>query len=314
MKKAALMAAFLRSTGHDSCHQSAMRMDAMQRFYAYLDISNPMVAWEVAIGRVCSVGMLKDDFGLSIWAFNMLRRLSTNGLSVPLRNELLLEEFRIKHHPEAVSRMKGIYFFESEADCRKAIELWRLPASHEAYISAVDFETVNCSRHDSMWITDCMGKESTDWFSSYLRGESLWESPLTEVLAEGFGYVRNTALRSRAAGLVIERTPKASFFLVGSICGLYQYDLRDLTRTVPCLTEENGQVVGHHYMYLQSFDDNQALIGSAIADCHAKGLIDIPIIYGEEPSATFQIPDCRDRKFVLDLPDSVELFHRIHHP
>ena len=58
--------------------------------YAYLDISNPMVEWEVAIGRIkSSCDPLGDPFGVSLWFYNNLKnKLNTNNVMQ------LINEFR----------------------------------------------------------------------------------------------------------------------------------------------------------------------------------------------------------------------------
>jgi hypothetical protein len=63
--------------------------------FAYLNIENPMVAWEVGIGRIrSSSDRPRDGFGVSVWAYSLLRRYAANGLDQRFRNEILLEAVR----------------------------------------------------------------------------------------------------------------------------------------------------------------------------------------------------------------------------
>jgi hypothetical protein len=81
------------------------------RLYAYLNIANPMVAWEVAIGRIkSSCDISKNAFGTSIWAYSLLRKLAINGMDRRFHNELKLEAIRQKMNNHLVSRLTGVYF------------------------------------------------------------------------------------------------------------------------------------------------------------------------------------------------------------
>jgi hypothetical protein len=96
--------------------------------FAYLNIANPMVAWEVAVGRIrSSSDRPRDTFGVSVWSYSLLRRYTTKGLDQRFRNELLLEAVRQQVHPDACSGLKDLYFFESEYDAHAALEQWGLP-------------------------------------------------------------------------------------------------------------------------------------------------------------------------------------------
>jgi hypothetical protein len=56
--------------------------------YAYIDIDNPMVAWEVAIGRIKSVDFFytNEIYEISIWEYEMIRNFSKYGLNQKIIN------------------------------------------------------------------------------------------------------------------------------------------------------------------------------------------------------------------------------------
>lgn len=131
--------------------------------YAYLNITNPMVAWEVAIGRIRSAcDTTREQFGVSVWSYSLLRKFSIEGANRRFINELLLESVRQRAHPQAVSRLAGIYFFESESDAHSALDRWRMP-ERKPFISEVSFSANNLTRVDSEWITSYLGSEERNW-------------------------------------------------------------------------------------------------------------------------------------------------------
>jgi len=171
------------------------------KLYAYLNIDNPIVAWEVAVGRLKSApSITSQEFGISFWAFNLLSTYATGKKWTRLQGELDLEEVRLQRYSDKVSRLQGLYFFKTEEEALAAIDRWGVPSKMKEYLSEVEFYPDAISEFDSEWITDCLGTvdDSKDWMDEYWYGATRWEKPLTEVLAIGFGYVRNLLLREKA--------------------------------------------------------------------------------------------------------------------
>jgi len=55
-------------------------MAKSRQLFACLNIEHPLVAWEVAIGRVQSVGEINDSgFSVSLWAYSRLQGFALLG-------------------------------------------------------------------------------------------------------------------------------------------------------------------------------------------------------------------------------------------
>jgi hypothetical protein len=110
-----------------------------ERLFAYLDITHPMVAWEVAIGRIQSAGETKNDsFSVSLWAYSLLQSYVRQQQPIRSANELRLEAVRLQYHPTHVSRLRGLYFFKSKEDASVALDRWCMPQKKQ-FISEVEF-------------------------------------------------------------------------------------------------------------------------------------------------------------------------------
>jgi hypothetical protein len=117
--------------------------------YAYFNIQHPMVAWEVALGRIkssCDIG--NEGFGLSLWQYSNLSRLAKTGKRRAFIDELKLEQVRQQYHQNKVSRLQGVYFFRTEHDAHAALNRWGIKSQHRI-VSEVDFYANNLSEVDS---------------------------------------------------------------------------------------------------------------------------------------------------------------------
>lgn len=84
----------------------------MATYYAYVNINNPLVAWEAAIGRFCSADDLEREkvFALSLRQFALFRGYASAGQSSPLlRDELRLEVVRAQRFADLPSRLRGVF-------------------------------------------------------------------------------------------------------------------------------------------------------------------------------------------------------------
>ncbi len=91
--------------------------------FAYLNVGNPMVLWEIAVGRHRSVCDRSEanSHSISLWQYGLFRQYTRHGMSPKIANEFRLEAIRQKHYPSCVSRLTGLYFFETRADAEDAI-------------------------------------------------------------------------------------------------------------------------------------------------------------------------------------------------
>lgn len=280
--------------------------------YAYLNINNPMVAWEVAIGRVrsaCDLGLNHKDFGISLWQFNLLRKI-TEGDHQRWINELKLEAIRQQVSPHAVSRLRGMYFFENEEDANIAVDRWKIP-QNKKFIAQVNFSATNLIRLDSEWITSYLRSDNTDWMPRYWKGETLGVRPLTEILASGIGIVKNRNLREKAYEKIIEHSPYASRLVSMAACAFNFAKIESAAQTIPGMLKTPDGIKLSLYIHMDDFSKNGKLIGETYMKCMAEEKAP-PIIKPEDPDVLFHLPDNRHLEFTLTDKTVSTLHEEIH--
>lgn len=288
-------------------------MSKRRTLYAYLNIDNPLVAWEVAVGRIASNGMVTPvDFGISVWYASLLRKISNSGAVNSVVNEFALESYRQVAYPNAVSRLQGVFFFESEKMAHAAIGRW--PSfKHKEYISAIDFNYEKLSFHDSEWVTDFMPSDDRDWFEPYLKGKTRWTKPFTEILATGIGSVVNKNLRSMAVERVLDHTPASSPILIMSIAAYNCLGIRDAGLSTPFMYLKEGKISVHQMTKMDTLEFNQKDIAVVLEQLYKSGEMNIPFIIPDDGVFIARMPDMRDTEFFLNVPNAVEVFESIHH-
>ncbi|MBV6306169.1 hypothetical protein KVP10_14840 [Candidimonas humi] len=287
------------------------------KLWAYLDITNPLVAWEVAIGRICSA----DDpsrkiYAASLWFYSLMRRLSKDGLDRRFLNELLLEQARLQTHPDAVSRLRGVYFFESEEIANAAVARWGIPQNRR-FISSVNFSANALTQVDSEWITWKLKSEDRDWMPRYWAGETYGERPLTEVLASGIGLIENMELRNEAVRWIYQNWPTSTPLLSMAACairesvtlGIAEFETVGLIS--PVLTVGNGIIQGKHVINTRALATNQAEIIKALEACRARGEY-LPWIVDPDNDVLFRVPDLSSFNFEIRDTKAAETLITVH--
>lgn len=281
--------------------------------YAYLNINHPMVAWEVAIGRIrsaCDLGMEHQNFGISLWQYNLLKKYSVHGSNRRFVNELLLESVRQEKYQAAVSRLRGVYFFESERDAHAAIDRWGIPGNRK-FITPVNFSANNTTHVDSEWITSYLNSDETDWMERYWNGDTLGESPLTEVLASGIGMVQSMELREAAYRKIIEMFPESTPLLAMACCGIKHARIESIAQTVPGVIREKDLVKINFYIYIGDLDNRKQELMKAIAACKACNELP-PMIRPSTPGIFFRVPDLTNDEFYFKDVEVIRLCDEIH--
>ena len=142
-----------------------------QKVWVSLDLNNPMVKWNVAIGALQSPLMVKKIDNL-ITTFFMANRLKN---STRLEMECELEVVRFMEFPDKISRLQGLFFFDNYDEFQKAIHI---PPFNRGTLVEASIEPRSYSRHDMNWITYYNKKNyPDDWCQKYWRGE---ECPFSE--------------------------------------------------------------------------------------------------------------------------------------
>jgi hypothetical protein len=283
-----------------------------QRLFAYLNIDHPMVAWEVAIGRLQSVGEITGErFGISLWAYSMLHSYVQGRQPKRFADELRLETIRMRRHPHCVSRLHGMYFFKSAEDAQSAVNRWGI--QHQGkYISTVQFFPSALTEVDSEWITSNLGSsDSSTWMDSYWSGATAGMRPLTEILATGQGVVLNKDLRIEAYKRIYNLWPTSTPLLAAACCAFDRCQLNDVAVVKPGLLSKGSSIMGSYYIYMKQFDENQDAIVAAVADCKKSGDCP-PIIMPSDQSKIFTLPDLRSLSFEIKDPESLTEFTSIH--
>lgn len=281
--------------------------------FAYLNINHPMVAWEVAIGRIrsaCDLDLGQQSFGISLWQYNLLRKYSGEGLSKRFENELLLESVRQKNFHSSVPRLRGVYFFESERDAHAAVERWGVPGNRR-FITAVNFSASKTTHVDSEWITSYLNTDENDWMNRYWRGETLGESPLTEVLASGIGIVQNMNLRQEAYAQIMKLFPNSTPLLAMACCSFKHARLESIAQVVPGIIRDKSGIEVSFHIYMGDLDHRQVEIQNALSVCKARNEMP-PMIQPSDPNVFFNLPDLMKDRFRLDDTRVVKLCGEVH--
>jgi hypothetical protein len=282
------------------------------KLYAYLNIDHPMVAWEVAIGRIRTIDDTSTSaFGVSLWSYSRLSSYARTGNTLLLGQEFRLEHVRQLRHQEKVSRLQGAYFFKSPADALSALERWNVPVNSD-YISEIEFYPSTVSEHDSEWITfQLRSNTNQEWMDKYWNGTAHGESPLHEVLALGMGRVVNTQLRTTAYRKIYELWPDSTPLLSAACCGFAAGGLDKICQVKPAILAKDDRVEGSFYIYMKEFDENQDVVVDAIDRCREQG-VQPPVVMPKDGTTLFRLPDLRPLSFQIKSEVLVGQFAEVH--
>ncbi|MDB1124261.1 hypothetical protein [Vibrio algarum] len=190
-----------------------------KRLWCYLNIDNPIVAWEVAVGRISSIDSsvdIEDKYRrsfLSFWQYSKLKHAQNYDNWDLFEQEMKIELVRHVKFPEKVSRLRGCYFFESEEMALNVVKYFNWRGFKKEHLSEISFlysSDSDISEHDSAWITNDM---SDDDIHSYLSGQTKYESPATELLCYGRGLILNQDLINKADEIARKTFPKSTVLL-----------------------------------------------------------------------------------------------------
>ena len=285
-----------------------------RKLYAYLNLDNPIVAWEVAIGRIESI-CYKSEFGVSIWFYNLVRRYLSDNHDEKFQNELALEKVRTDNFNDKVSRLTGIYLFNTREMAEIAIERWGLNKSYKKTIAEIEFHGLNFTEVDSEWITDYLGsapEPNASWMHNYWSGVTRGENPLTEVLASGIGYINDKKIRSMAISKLYDKWATSSLLFNAAIAGFATREMDQICRVKPAiLREDDGSLSGEIFIDMNDFNQNQKQIVAALNKMYDDGY-EPPIVAPNDPNAAFALPDLRELFFSTSNEVTKNLFNLIH--
>lgn len=281
------------------------------KLFAYLNIEHPMVAWEVAIGRIKSIcDNNKEKFGISLWQYSLFKKYAQEGKYKKLENELKLEKIRLKNHKKSISRLQGLYFFESEEDANIALDRWNM-SHRKKYISEVYFSANSITRVDSEWITYNLDSDDDEWMGEYWLGSVLGEAPLTEVLASGIGIIQNMELRKQAYQNILKIWPESSPLLAAASCAFGHNKMENIAHIKPSFVMENNRLIGQYYISMDDLDKEEQKVVEAIQKCKDEKHLP-PIIMPSDSNVFFSLPNFESEKFELTNPEIFSIYEDIH--
>ncbi|MFH7524197.1 hypothetical protein ACK323_03555 [Aeromonas enteropelogenes] len=279
--------------------------------YAYLNIEHPMVAWEVAIGRIKSICDEQDnDFGVSLWFYSLMQKYIKDPSSRRVINEFKLESVRQQNFPDKVSRLRGVYFFETKEMAEIALERWGLN-KHKKYITEVFFSGNNYTYVDSEWITGYLDSNDDEWMYKYWSGDTLGVKPLTEIIASGIGVIHNKALRAQAYEKIINQWPTASILLNLCMIGFCERGMEKVGQAIPAIINDAGVIRGEYYINMNDLNNRESEIAESIDGLISKGM-HLVWITPSDSTKIFSLCDWSHLKFEFMDADVTAIFDSVH--
>jgi hypothetical protein len=148
--------------------------------------------------------------------------------------------------------------------------------------------------------------------NNYWSGKTLGEKPLTEILASGFGYIKNKELRSLAYESIYNLWPTSTILLASSICAFAIHNIEDICLVRPTLLLNTDDCLkGCYIINMNEFNDRQNEVVNAVETCKKSG--EFPsIVRPENPDLIFNLPDMRPYEFEFSKTDVNDLFTSVH--
>jgi hypothetical protein len=271
-----------------------------RRLWCYLNIYNPIVAWEVAVGRISSIESsvnLTDESRrsfLSLWQFSRLKIAYDAQSWKPFSKEMRIEVIRHNDFNDKVSRMRGCYFFESREIAVSVVNSFNWGGSFkEELLTEVEFycEDDELSTYDSAWIEDHMSDED---IRKYLVGETKYAAPASEIVCYGRGFVLNQELINRARELVLENFPKSEIILHSAII-IFEHIFKPSFESGSDETLWDAYHVAQVSPFFREHDEANAEVTFVMSDSAFKKY---GVIHTETEA---KVPDLRPHSFLVPI-------------
>lgn len=182
--------------------------------FAYVNIDNPMTAWNVVRSSFYSPSLLPRSEQPGALSFSMADLLR-DGNAARAAAEFRLEYVRRRHFPDAVSRVTGMFLFD---DIDSAAQVWSGAWSGhftQEYLTDVGVSADRFSRHDATWITMMRNNENILLNGWEAMAEGYWSSepasnqPIWERVIEGSITIWGLDLKTRALEKVRKSWPQS---------------------------------------------------------------------------------------------------------
>jgi hypothetical protein len=183
--------------------------------WVYLDIDDPLVAWNVYRGQLFSADRVAQD-ALSIWHTRNLREVVTDPQTraAAYRGEIAIESARVSRHPDCGSRLQGFYVFPDRNTALRASETWDGRGFAPDKLEEIGIlPNSRVSRYDAQWISHHLTSGDGPWIDQYLAGAPASEAPTWEWIVQGKADIYGTELRERARDRVLAEWPNSRSIL-----------------------------------------------------------------------------------------------------
>ncbi len=185
-------------------------------YWVYLNLSLEYVRWNTALGRIYPASYDSENGALH---FSMFASQRLRGGIEYFNFEQELEEERIRKFPQKISRLQGLFVFDTQEEAKKAEKLWGSSSNHyqpDCLTEAGCAIGHNKSKHDSNWITYYFRNEAPKhpphWKELYWEGEPYpHENPVWETIADRPLVLWNTELRQSVSNRLHEELRAHSF-------------------------------------------------------------------------------------------------------
>lgn len=176
--------------------------------FMYLDVENPLIAWNVYRGVLVSQTEIQNGVGSTSSPLSMtMANIFLNRHSDRLHFEMEIEKIRELAFNNCVSRLTCLFVFDEPDSALRAVEDEQWGGHIQSkFLTDVGVSSSAASRLDGNWISWMLGKHSKkepDWRDGilpYWRGDTCphFSKPIWEVLVHGSVTIWGTGLRSEA--------------------------------------------------------------------------------------------------------------------
>jgi len=268
-----------------------------QTLFAHLNVDDPNVAWEVALGRYRSVGDpgADDAAGFLSHFFVSRIRAAAAGKAKMLEREFTLDAVRAKRDPMLVSRLRGVYLFQSKDDAHWAVDNWGLGWRHEN-IAPIEFHAEQLTAADSDWITHELFSPDTEWMIRYWSGELRSPNPRIEVLGIGYGKIHDRPIRERAYEIVVKHWPKSVALFQHAAFAVAYAGVHTAAQTRMMMQIAGERLVLEPIIYMADFENPTSSTLAAWKEAREAG--DLPPVPQDVEIA---VPDLSSRRLEVDI-------------
>lgn len=232
--------------------------------FIYLNPNNVCTQWNIARGVFNSASIFHTHQDHShLLSVSMVEMLTNNPRR--LSSEIEIENIRKNHYPNCISRLNGLFVFDTPEDALNVMnqEYWGASQLYEEDLTDVGVAVRSSSRHDSNWIELIFNNQfqlNENWIEythQYWQGLPVPDKqPIWERIVDGTISIWGTELREMAI-----KNMQAFPEVFPNFQGLLKYSINAARvgsydgECVPFLLETDQQVGIQYFMKMQDKDN-----------------------------------------------------------